>query len=108
VLHFQSAFLQRWDVVTMICLLFTALVTPVEVAFLTTKINALFIVNRVVDVVFVVVSLTRSAPCTLADVTCQLPRACWESQLLEHLFQESVRRWPGHWHDWHHSVTAAL
>ena len=76
-LHFQSAFLQRWDVVTMICLLFTALVTPVEVAFLTTKpeINALFIVNRVVDVVFVVVSLTRSAPCTLADVTCQLPRA---------------------------------
>ena len=43
---------------TMICLLFTALVTPVEVAFLTTKINALFIVNRVVDVVFVVVSLT--------------------------------------------------
>ena len=37
-----------------------------------------------------------------------LPRACWESQLLDHLFQESVRRWPGHWHDWHHSVTAAL
>ena len=48
--------MQRWDLLTLLCLLFTALVTPVEVAFLTTKLNALFIINRVVDAVFVVVS----------------------------------------------------
>ena len=52
----QSAALQRWDLLTLLCLLFTALVTPVEVAFLTTNLSALFIINRVVDAVFVVVS----------------------------------------------------
>ncbi len=52
----SCAALQRWDLLTLLCLLFTALVTPVEVAFLTTNLNALFIINRVVDAVFVVVS----------------------------------------------------
>ena len=41
---------------TMVCLVFTAVVTPVEVAFLSTKVNGLFVVNRIVDAVFVVVS----------------------------------------------------
>ncbi len=41
---------------TMVCLVFTAVVTPVEVAFLTTKVNGLFVINRIVDAVFVVVS----------------------------------------------------
>ncbi len=36
-------------------LLFTATVTPFEVAFLETSLNGLFVVNRVVDVSFIIV-----------------------------------------------------
>ena len=39
----------------MLCLIFTALVTPVEVAFLKTQIDTLFFINRVIDLIFVVV-----------------------------------------------------
>jgi len=41
-----------WDAVIIIALLFTAIVTPFEVAFLEPAISALFIVNRFVDVTF--------------------------------------------------------
>jgi hypothetical protein len=51
----QAPFLARWDLVTSVCLLFTATVTPLEVAFLNTSFNALYFINRVVDVVFIVV-----------------------------------------------------
>ena len=51
----QSPFLHKWDVLTMLCLIFTALVTPVEVAFLKTQIDTLFFINRVIDLIFVVV-----------------------------------------------------
>jgi len=50
----NCTFCKRWDVV-MICLLaFTAFVTPMEVAFITgeTKIDALFVINRIVDLFF--------------------------------------------------------
>ena len=44
--------MRKWDFVMIFLLVFTALVTPVEVAFMTTKINALFFINRVVDLNF--------------------------------------------------------
>ena len=52
-----STFSQIWDVVTMLALVFTAIVTPFEVSFLSapTKwadIDTLFILNRFIDVIF--------------------------------------------------------
>jgi potassium voltage-gated channel Eag-related subfamily H protein 7 len=44
--------MKRWDVVTVMLLGFTALVTPFEIAFLETSIDGLFFVNRVVDLGF--------------------------------------------------------
>jgi len=43
----------RWDSVTGSALLFTMLFTPYEVALLKTKFDLLFILNRVIDLVFV-------------------------------------------------------
>jgi hypothetical protein len=51
----QVSWLPHWDIVTMLCLVFTALVTPVEVAFLETNLNLLFALNRVVDLIFIMV-----------------------------------------------------
>ena len=46
--------MKRWDIAVILCLLFTALVTPYEVAFLDTALDdSLFAVNRLVDLVFV-------------------------------------------------------
>merc|ERR1719399_2505198 len=45
--------MKQWDVVMVVCLLFTAAVTPYEVAFLETEWNALFWLNRLVDLLFV-------------------------------------------------------
>ena len=42
----------RWDALTGIALIFTALVAPYELAMLETKIDPLFWVNRLIDVVF--------------------------------------------------------
>ena len=51
----SNRWLQRWDVCTMLALVFTALVTPVEVAFVPglTWWTPLFWVNRCIDLVFV-------------------------------------------------------
>ena len=49
----DSKYMQKWDIVTMFALVFTALVTPYEVALLTTKIDGLFFVNRGIDIIFV-------------------------------------------------------
>jgi len=49
----ESAFMQRWDLMLMIALIFTAIVTPYEVAFVSTELDALFVVNRLVDLVFI-------------------------------------------------------
>ena len=46
--------LQTWDLVILGALLFTASVTPYEVAFVPTNLDALFGVNRFVDVLFVI------------------------------------------------------
>jgi len=53
VLDPSSVLMRKWDLVTLGALLFTATVTPYEVAVLATKLNTLFVVNRVVDAVFV-------------------------------------------------------
>jgi len=47
-----SDFMKRWDVVMIVCLIFTAAATPYEVSFLETKLDALFFVNRAVDLLF--------------------------------------------------------
>ena len=46
--------MRYWDLITSVCLLFTMSVTPFEVAFLEPKIDVLFVVNRTVDLVFLV------------------------------------------------------
>ena len=47
-------YMQRWDMVTFVALIFTAIVTPAEVAFVTTTWkSALFGVNRLVDLIFI-------------------------------------------------------
>jgi voltage-gated potassium channel Kch len=47
-------YMRYWDIVTMVLLFYTAVVTPVEVAFIPTKINILFWVNRGVDGCFLI------------------------------------------------------
>merc|ERR1719162_2417172 len=50
----KGNFMLNWDVVMMVLLIFTALVTPFEVAFLETKIDGLFCINRLVDLGFLI------------------------------------------------------
>lgn len=59
----RSGFMKRWDLVMMLCLVFTALVTPYEIAFLADISEAagydaladpLFWLNRIVDFLFFV------------------------------------------------------
>jgi len=50
----ETKWMQRWDMVTFFALIFTALVTPYEVAVLAVQINGLFVINRLIDAVFVV------------------------------------------------------
>ena len=49
-----STFVNNWDMIVMILLLFTTLITPYEVVFMESNadINALFILNRIVDAGF--------------------------------------------------------
>mmetsp|Transcript_16121 Transcript_16121/g.41049 ORF Transcript_16121/g.41049 Transcript_16121/m.41049 type:complete len:716 (-) Transcript_16121:262-2409(-) len=49
----DTPWMWKWDVTVLTALLFTTVVTPYEVALLRTSVNALFIVNRVVDGIFV-------------------------------------------------------
>jgi|EP00505_MAST-04D_sp_SCG-Rhode-Island_P002951 potassium voltage-gated channel Eag-related subfamily H protein 7 len=45
----------KWDAVMMICLIFTALVTPYEVAYLDSSvINALWVINMIINVLFLI------------------------------------------------------
>jgi hypothetical protein len=50
----NSLRMQKWGIVVLVALIYTALVTPFEVAYLQSQFNALFIVNRFVDVVFLI------------------------------------------------------
>jgi len=53
-IHPQSTSMQKWNLIVLIALIFTAFCTPFEVAFLETKENALFFINRIVDVIFLI------------------------------------------------------
>lgn len=50
----KSRRLQRWDIFIAAVLIYVALVTPFEVAFLKTKLNWMFYVNRFIDLSFIV------------------------------------------------------
>ncbi|KAI8621026.1 hypothetical protein BC830DRAFT_1058684 [Chytriomyces sp. MP71] len=55
----SGAFLKRWDALALILLLFTAVVTPYETAFLNTAsgvpdVDILFLINQIVNIVFLV------------------------------------------------------
>lgn len=52
VLDPHCEYLKYWDVLTLAALCFTAVVTPYEVAFLHTSFNALFVLNRFIDLIF--------------------------------------------------------
>lgn len=50
----ETKWMQRWDMCTFLALIFTALVTPYEVACLSAQLNGLFFVNRLIDGIFIV------------------------------------------------------
>ena len=50
----DNSFMARWDVLMLVLLMYTALVTPYEVAFLETQFNFLFVLNRCVDTLFII------------------------------------------------------
>jgi hypothetical protein len=53
----MSRYMAYWDTVTMLAIVFTALVTPYEIAYLpmaTSATEPLFIINRVMDIIFIV------------------------------------------------------
>lgn len=49
----NSEFQRKWDFVTIFLLAFVMTVTPFEVAFLSTAINVLFVINRLMDLFFI-------------------------------------------------------
>mmetsp|Transcript_61906 Transcript_61906/g.170132 ORF Transcript_61906/g.170132 Transcript_61906/m.170132 type:complete len:87 (-) Transcript_61906:9-269(-) len=54
-IHPNSRQMSYWDVVTMLALVFTAFVTPFEIALIReTKVDALFAINQIVNVVFLI------------------------------------------------------
>ena len=51
----RTWYMRKWDLVTLVLLLFTAVVTPVEVAFLETSLwSIMFWINRSVDALFII------------------------------------------------------
>ena len=56
ILHPEAEGMRYWDAVTTIALIFTSIITPVEVSFLpapTSALDPLFCINRLVDAVFI-------------------------------------------------------
>ena len=54
VINPYSDFIAAWDKVIMLVLMWTAVVTPFEVTFLEPSFNYMFILNRVIDSIFLV------------------------------------------------------
>ena len=52
-LHPESRFMRAWDILTALALIFTALITPYEQAFLEPQLNELFVLNRLIDLTFI-------------------------------------------------------
>lgn len=51
-LDHNGAFIRKWDSVTMIGLSWTAVVTPVEVAFVDREVRTLFVLNQIITLIF--------------------------------------------------------
>jgi len=49
----NSAYMKFWDMLLFICLVFTAIVTPFEVAFLQRGFGVLYVISRFVDFIFI-------------------------------------------------------
>lgn len=49
----NSQFMMRWDIISIVMLVFVMFVTPFEVAYLTTSLNGLFVINRLIDTFFI-------------------------------------------------------
>jgi hypothetical protein len=83
----QLPYRSKWNFVTFLALLFCAIVTPYEVAFLggDTKIDGLFIINRIIDIVFLAVCALQcclyNTPVQLAS-RLSLDRHHWHSCVL--------------------------
>mmetsp|Transcript_17391 Transcript_17391/g.38302 ORF Transcript_17391/g.38302 Transcript_17391/m.38302 type:complete len:654 (+) Transcript_17391:48-2009(+) len=61
----RSPWIEQWDLLLVVVLAYTALVTPLEVAFLSPGFDAIFVCNRVCDLVFVMdicISFVRGFP----------------------------------------------
>lgn len=63
----QSTFMRTWDFLMIVLLFFTAVVTPFEVAFLETSVNALFVLNRLIDALFIWVRDLINPPTVRAE-----------------------------------------
>lgn len=48
-----SPFMRYWDIIVMVCLLFTGVCAPYEIAFLEPERGVLYVLNRVIDLIFV-------------------------------------------------------
>lgn len=55
----KSPKLRRWDLYIMVLLIWTAVITPYEVAFTEPKLNVLFFINRLIDLSFGIVRKHR-------------------------------------------------
>lgn len=53
VINPERTFMQYWDAITIVAMAFVAVVSPVQVAFLETQMDAMFMVNCIVDCVFI-------------------------------------------------------
>ncbi|CAJ1424457.1 unnamed protein product [Effrenium voratum] len=49
----HSVYMKFWDLILVICLVYTALVTPYEIAFIPPGNQFLAVLNRIVDVIFI-------------------------------------------------------
>lgn len=49
----NSDYMKCWDLVVVLCLVFTAFATPVEIAFLKPEYDFLYFLNRIVDLAFI-------------------------------------------------------
>lgn len=85
----NSKFLSRWDPVVMSALCFTALVTPYEVALLDTSFDPLFVVNRLIDSVFVVDMILQC----LVEKTIQTPDGTITINTHKELAKGYLRGW---------------
>lgn len=85
----RNKIIGKWDAVTTAALIFVAAVTPVEVGLMETSVNALFFVNRAIDVIF------------LCDLVLQFflmyPVQTRYGRRLEHRHRKIVRHYLSTW-----------